>query len=88
MVNDHQSAGTQPLHFLLTSHVCMAQGKELLVKQGRPQETGKVQGKHLHPLKTTCQGPKSIATVFPQLILHPQLVPQCGTIQIQTTLKW
>ena len=24
----------------------------------------------------------------PRLILHPQLVPQCGTIQIQTTLKW
>ena len=26
-------------------------------------------------------------TVFPQLIPHPQLVPQCGTIQIQTTLN-
>ena len=29
-----------------------------------------------------------VATVFPRLIPHPQLVPQCGTIQIQTTLKW
>ena len=27
-------------------------------------------------------------TIFPRLILHPRLVPQCGTIQIQTTLKW
>ena len=26
-------------------------------------------------------------TVFPQLIPHPRLVPQCGTIQIQTTLN-
>ena len=27
-------------------------------------------------------------TVFPRLIPHPRLVPQCGTNQIQTTLKW
>ena len=26
-------------------------------------------------------------TVFPRLIPHPRLVPQCGTIQIQTTLN-
>ena len=28
-----------------------------------------------------------VYTVFPQLIPHPRLVPQCGTIQIQTTLN-
>ena len=30
---------------------------------------------------------KIIHTVFPRLIPHPRLVPQCGTIQIQTTLN-
>ena len=30
----------------------------------------------------------SPTTVFPRLIPYPRLVPQCGTIQIQTTLKW
>ena len=28
-----------------------------------------------------------VCTVFPQLIPHPRLVLQCGTIQIQTTLN-
>ena len=29
----------------------------------------------------------TLITVFPRLIPHPRLVPQCGTIQIQTTMK-